>query len=320
MPRLVCREGKSRKFWHGWVDGLELNVRFGPLGKDGTEQRKTFDSKEKANKELEKLIKQKLAKGYADETQKLKFEESPLEVIELVDPPLPVLDDASLAYDEAGVKGGWSGTFWRGDYAFAGTRRDEQSHAGLVDRVGKTRFREFDPPLVGASFEGDFDESNERVAVCLANGPVYLVDVQSMAAREIVPAGDPAIALTPIRDGAALLRKKDGNVRLEILKNGKLAHTIVCGRQNSLFAFGGGRALMVGWVKQNDSWDGKSWPGAHFIAVEGEPRLLGTFGLANSYAFVKEGRAVFANDSYGMLEITNVEAALEKGKPIKTLT
>jgi predicted DNA-binding WGR domain protein len=300
------------------VDGLELNVRFGPLGKDGTEQRKTFDSKDKAQRELEKLMKQKLAKGYADETQKLKFEESALEVIELVDPPLPTLDDGSLAYEEAGIKGGWSGP-WHGDYTFALDRRDDQAHGGLIDRVGKTRFRRFDPALVGASFEGDFDESNERVAVCSPNGPVHLVDVQSLRSREIVPAGDTAIALTPVKDGVAMLRKKDGHVRLEIWKNEKLAHTIPCGRQNSLFAFGGGRALMVGWVKQNDSWDGKSWPGAHFIAALGEPRLLGTFGLANSYAFVKDGRAVFANDSYGMLEIKNVDAALEKGKPIKTL-
>jgi predicted DNA-binding WGR domain protein len=321
MPRLVCREGKSRKLWHGWVDGLELNVRFGPLGKPGTEQRKTFDSNEKAKKELEKLIKQKLAKGYADETRTFTFDESGLEIRELVDPPLPVLSDASLAYEEAGLKGGWSDTFWHGDYAFALDRRDEKAHGGLVDRTGReTRFRKFDPALVGASFQGDFDESSERVCVGSANGPAYLVDVQSFATREIVPAGDEVIALTPVRDGAALLRKNDGKTRLEIWKNEKLEHTIACGRQNMLFAFGGGRALMIGWLKQNDSWDGKSWPSTHFVAIDGAPRLLGTNGMSTSYAYVKDGRAIYVSDTFGMLEITNIDAALEKGKPIKTLT
>ena len=77
---------------------------------------------------------------------------------------------------------------------------------------------------------------------------------------------------------------------------------------------------MVGWVKQNDSWDGKNWPQTHFVAIDREPRLLGTNGMDMAYAFVKDGRAFYVSDSFGMLEITNIDAAVERGKPIKTLT
>ena len=187
MPKLVCREGKSRKFWHGWVDGLELNLRFGPLGGTAQQKRKEFPSHADAEKELAKLVKQKLAKGYADETRTIAFDESPLELRELVDPPLPTLDDASLAHEDAGLDDGWSETFWRGDYAFAGSASDETARAGLIDRLGKrARFRKFEPEIVGASFCGNFDHTATRVAVCSPKAPVYLVETKSFPAGIVV--------------------------------------------------------------------------------------------------------------------------------------
>jgi predicted DNA-binding WGR domain protein len=319
MPRLVYREGKSRKFWHAWVDGLELNVRFGPLGKDGQEQRKTFDSNEAAKIELAKLMKQKLAKGYADGTQTFTFEQSALEVRQLVDPPFPAPRDASLAHEEAGMKNGWSHTFWNGDYAFALEKHGGEWNAGVIDGTGKPKWRAIEPKISGPSFPFGFAESNTRFAVATPLGPAFIVDCASASAKQAAPKGDEILAAALARDHVALLRKKGDKTRLELWKSGKLEREIRCGRQNSLFAFGGGRALMVGWEKQDDSWDGKNWPNTHFIAIDGEPRLLGSFGLDSSYAFVKDGRAVFANDAFRMLEITNLDVALSKGRPISAL-
>jgi predicted DNA-binding WGR domain protein/cell wall assembly regulator SMI1 len=68
MARLTCTEGGSNKFWEGTVDGDTLTVRFGKLGTAGQTQTKKFDDAAEAEKELAKLIKQKLAKGYIETT------------------------------------------------------------------------------------------------------------------------------------------------------------------------------------------------------------------------------------------------------------
>jgi predicted DNA-binding WGR domain protein len=86
MPRLVAGNAGARKFWHGWVDGTELTVKFGKLGTAGTSQTKPFDSPERAARELDRLVKQKLAKGYTDARWKFDFD-SGLAVIEVVDLP-----------------------------------------------------------------------------------------------------------------------------------------------------------------------------------------------------------------------------------------
>lgn len=86
MPRLVAGKPGARKFWHGWVGGTELTVKFGKLGTAGTLQTKAFDSPERAARELDKLVKQKIAKGYADDRWTFDFD-SGLAVAEVVDLP-----------------------------------------------------------------------------------------------------------------------------------------------------------------------------------------------------------------------------------------
>jgi predicted DNA-binding WGR domain protein len=65
--RLVCTEGGSNKFWEGKVSGTTLTVRFGKVGTAGQTKVKTFLSAADAEKELAKLRKEKLGKGYVEE-------------------------------------------------------------------------------------------------------------------------------------------------------------------------------------------------------------------------------------------------------------
>lgn len=57
--------GSSSKFWEGKVKGSDLHVRYGRIGTDGATQLKSFDSKEEARAAYDKLVHQKIKKGYA---------------------------------------------------------------------------------------------------------------------------------------------------------------------------------------------------------------------------------------------------------------
>lgn len=56
----------SCKFWEVTLDNNLVIVRFGKIGANGNSSEKTFDSAEKAQKECEKLIRQKTSKGYEE--------------------------------------------------------------------------------------------------------------------------------------------------------------------------------------------------------------------------------------------------------------
>jgi predicted DNA-binding WGR domain protein/photosystem II stability/assembly factor-like uncharacterized protein len=66
MRRFEFVEGGSRKFWEAEARGAELVVSWGRLGTAGRTQLKSFESAEKAEKELAKLVGQKLKKGYQE--------------------------------------------------------------------------------------------------------------------------------------------------------------------------------------------------------------------------------------------------------------
>ncbi len=59
-------EGTSSKFWAIWGDGTSHTVHFGRIGTEGQKQTKNFSSEEEAKKSYEKLIKEKLKKGYIE--------------------------------------------------------------------------------------------------------------------------------------------------------------------------------------------------------------------------------------------------------------
>jgi predicted DNA-binding WGR domain protein len=65
FERLSSIEGGSNKFWEAATDGNKLVVRWGRTGTKGQIQLKTFPDEEIANREKEKMIKEKLGKGYS---------------------------------------------------------------------------------------------------------------------------------------------------------------------------------------------------------------------------------------------------------------
>ena len=58
--------GTSAKFWEVSVSGCNVTVRYGRLGTSGQIQTKTLDDAVAAQKHAEKLIGQKLEKGYVE--------------------------------------------------------------------------------------------------------------------------------------------------------------------------------------------------------------------------------------------------------------
>lgn len=66
----------SHKFWQIEVEANTFTTTYGPIGADGKSTKKEFNSKEKAQKEAEKIIKKKEKKGYKL-TQKKEAEPEP---------------------------------------------------------------------------------------------------------------------------------------------------------------------------------------------------------------------------------------------------
>jgi superfamily I DNA and/or RNA helicase/predicted DNA-binding WGR domain protein len=64
FKRLTCTEDGSNKFWEAAIDINKMIVRFGKIGTKGQTQVKTFKDYEQANKEMEKLVREKVGKGY----------------------------------------------------------------------------------------------------------------------------------------------------------------------------------------------------------------------------------------------------------------
>ena len=64
--RFEFSEGSSNKFWELQVSGEGFTTRHGKIGTDGTEVTKEFSSPEEATKEAEKLVHEKVKKGYVE--------------------------------------------------------------------------------------------------------------------------------------------------------------------------------------------------------------------------------------------------------------
>ncbi len=66
---LIFTDGSSNKFWKIELDGESHTVTFGRVGTDGQSKTKDFDDAEAAKKSFDKLIEQKVKKGYLDAGQ-----------------------------------------------------------------------------------------------------------------------------------------------------------------------------------------------------------------------------------------------------------
>ena len=66
MRRFEFVDGTSNKFWEAKTEGPKLLVRFGRIGGTWQESDKLLADAEKANAEMEKLIREKTRKGYLE--------------------------------------------------------------------------------------------------------------------------------------------------------------------------------------------------------------------------------------------------------------
>ena len=62
--RFEYKDEKSAKFWEIRVDGNRFSVRYGKIGTEGQTQVKEFDDAAVAEKQAQKLIAEKVGKGY----------------------------------------------------------------------------------------------------------------------------------------------------------------------------------------------------------------------------------------------------------------
>ena len=68
MRSFEFKDGKSNKFWNIELSGSSFTVTFGKIGAKGQTQTKDFGSKSEAKKEHDKLVAEKLKKGYVETT------------------------------------------------------------------------------------------------------------------------------------------------------------------------------------------------------------------------------------------------------------
>lgn len=60
-------DDKSNKFWQISLDGAGYTVIYGRIGTSGQSQQKRFDNEEKCSAEADKIIREKMAKGYVEQ-------------------------------------------------------------------------------------------------------------------------------------------------------------------------------------------------------------------------------------------------------------
>ena len=66
MRSFEYKDEKSDKFWNIELDGTSTKVHYGRSGTDGQRKEKDHGTEEKAQKEYDKLIAQKVKKGYVE--------------------------------------------------------------------------------------------------------------------------------------------------------------------------------------------------------------------------------------------------------------
>src|SRR4051794_26565484 len=72
MRTFTFSDAKSHKFWNIHLQGEKLTVTYGRIGSAGQAQTKQFKDAAAAQKEYDKLVKEKLAKGYTETTPSAK--------------------------------------------------------------------------------------------------------------------------------------------------------------------------------------------------------------------------------------------------------
>lgn len=64
--RLEYKDEKTEKFWEGEVIDCSYTIRYGKMGTNGHESTTEFSSEDEAVAKFEKVVKEKLKKGYKE--------------------------------------------------------------------------------------------------------------------------------------------------------------------------------------------------------------------------------------------------------------
>ncbi|HTD28184.1 MAG TPA: WGR domain-containing protein, partial [Xanthomonadaceae bacterium] len=68
MREFVFQQGTSNKFWRIGINGTDVVVLFGRIGSRGQKLTKSYTSLGRAQREVSKLVEEKLNKGYIEKS------------------------------------------------------------------------------------------------------------------------------------------------------------------------------------------------------------------------------------------------------------
>lgn len=78
MRTFVYTDAKSNKFWNIEIEGKSFTVTFGKVGTKGQSRKKDFANEDKAQEAYDKLVEEKVSKGYVETTEVESAPASPL--------------------------------------------------------------------------------------------------------------------------------------------------------------------------------------------------------------------------------------------------
>jgi uncharacterized protein (TIGR02996 family) len=136
MRSFEFKDGKSNKFWNIELQGKEFTVTFGKIGTPGQEQTKSFPDAAKAKAAHDKLVAEKLGKGYVETTGKVAVGPSPLQKSleqALVDNPDDLAAHSAYA-DYLSEQGDPRGEFIQVQLALEDPKRSKEERKQLQDR------------------------------------------------------------------------------------------------------------------------------------------------------------------------------------------
>jgi uncharacterized protein (TIGR02996 family) len=178
MRTFEFKEGTSNKFWSIERKGTSLTVRFGKIGTPGQTQVKEFPDEDRAQKEHDKLVREKTGKGYQETTPTTAAPASLREALEAAIVANP--DDLSshMAYaDHLGDLGDPRGEFIRIQLALedaskpaAERKKLSQQEKKLLGKHGRDWLGELAPFLLDQKKSAEQPWNDLKVTYTFARG------------------------------------------------------------------------------------------------------------------------------------------------------
>ena len=203
MRTFVFTDDKSNKFWNIDLSGTGFTVTFGKLGTSGQTQRKDFPDEDKAQKAHDKLVAEKLGKGYVETTKQTPI--SPLQQAleaSLVENPDDMASHMAYA-DYLMEQGDPRGEFVQTQLALEDPSRSAAERDPLHKRESELLARH------GRTWLGDLG----RFLVGKQSGPDKPMDYQFVRgwldAVRVLPAPEAVLASLANAPQARLLRRLD---------------------------------------------------------------------------------------------------------------